>query len=168
MVLSKPDAVMGWRAIMGHADPGKAKEEDPDSLRAIFGKSFIENAVHGSADPDNALQEIEQVFGPVKIGRDGSVEKLKPEAGEKQVTFSEEGAAEQDKPGEPQAEETPASTGAEAGVEAGEAGEKPSEGGEDKPADSEEPQAAPEAATEEKEGEGGETQATEAEEAKST
>ena len=30
MVLSRPDAVSGWRALMGPTDPGKAKEEQPD------------------------------------------------------------------------------------------------------------------------------------------
>lgn len=30
MVLSRPDAVSGWRALMGPTDPEKAKEEQPD------------------------------------------------------------------------------------------------------------------------------------------
>lgn len=30
MVLSRPDAVTGWRALMGPTDPEKAKDEEPD------------------------------------------------------------------------------------------------------------------------------------------
>lgn len=30
MVLSRPDAVAGWRAMMGPTDPEKAKQEQPD------------------------------------------------------------------------------------------------------------------------------------------
>ena len=30
MVLSRPDAVTGWRALMGPTDPEKAKEEQPE------------------------------------------------------------------------------------------------------------------------------------------
>lgn len=30
MVLSRPDAVSGWRALMGPTDPGTAKQEQPE------------------------------------------------------------------------------------------------------------------------------------------
>lgn len=74
MVLSKPDAVMGWRAVIGPTDPEQAKEQDPNCLRAIFGKSALENAVHGSSDPEHAREEIERMFGDVKFQPDGSAE----------------------------------------------------------------------------------------------
>ena len=78
MVLSKPDAVMGWRAVMGATDPEEAREQDPNCLRALFGKTALENAVHGSSDKDSALEEIEQAFGPVEFMPDGSVIKTPP------------------------------------------------------------------------------------------
>lgn len=31
MVLSREDAVQGWRQVIGPTDPEKAKEENPDS-----------------------------------------------------------------------------------------------------------------------------------------
>lgn len=77
MVLSKPNAIMGWRAMIGPTDPEEAKSENPNSLRALFGKSALENALHGSSDKDHALQEIEQMFGPVNILPGGKVEKVK-------------------------------------------------------------------------------------------
>lgn len=78
MVLSKPDAVMGWRAVMGPTDPDQAKESDPNSLRALFGSSVLENALHGSSNNDHVLQQIEQVFGPVSVLSDGTIQHATP------------------------------------------------------------------------------------------
>ena len=36
MVLSRPDAVTGWRALMGPTDPSKAKDEQPDRFDHLF------------------------------------------------------------------------------------------------------------------------------------
>ena len=83
MVLSRPDAVSGWRALMGPTDPDKAKEEQPDwwdhfinffvcvaninSLRALFGADVTKNAVHGSSDPEKAKDAIKMIFGDVEL-----------------------------------------------------------------------------------------------------
>ena len=42
---------------MGHADPEVAREHQPDSLRALYGVSTVQNAVMGS--PDNEAAEIQ-------------------------------------------------------------------------------------------------------------
>ena len=40
MVLSRPDALSGWRALMGPTDPGKAKEEQPDRFGRLLTHSL--------------------------------------------------------------------------------------------------------------------------------
>jgi len=74
MVLSQPDAIQNWRTVIGPVDPSEAKETNPESLRALFGNSVLENAVHGSSSENHALQEIEQLIGPVKLLPDGNIQ----------------------------------------------------------------------------------------------
>ena len=74
MVLSRPEAVQNWRTMIGPVDPNEAKEMVPESLRALFGNSILENAVHGSSSVNHALQEIEQLIGPVKLMPDGNIQ----------------------------------------------------------------------------------------------
>lgn len=62
MVLSRPDAVMGWRALMGPTNPEEAKDQQPYSLRAQFGQSILDNAVHGSSNVEHALKDIDTFF----------------------------------------------------------------------------------------------------------
>ncbi|KAJ8320307.1 hypothetical protein KUTeg_001894 [Tegillarca granosa] len=78
MVLSREDAVDGWRALIGPTDPDKAKEEKPESLRAAYGSSVLQNAVHGSSDPDHAKTSIQRIFGDLDFNADGTV-KVKEE-----------------------------------------------------------------------------------------
>jgi len=55
MVLSGPGAVEKNRKIMGATDPKKA---EPGTIRALYGDSVGENAVHGSDSPASAAREI--------------------------------------------------------------------------------------------------------------
>jgi nucleoside-diphosphate kinase len=64
MVLSGPGAVEKNRKIMGATDPKKA---EPGTLRALFGDSMGENAVHGSDSPTSARREIAIFFEPHEI-----------------------------------------------------------------------------------------------------
>jgi len=47
------------RKIMGATDPAKA---EPGTIRADFGSSIQENAVHGSDSVENAEKEIKLFF----------------------------------------------------------------------------------------------------------
>nr|KAF6338318.1 NME/NM23 family member 8 [Pipistrellus kuhlii] len=62
MVLSKWNAVLDWRRMMGPTDPNEAKLLSPDSIRAQFGISTLRNAVHGSTNATEAVQAIQNIF----------------------------------------------------------------------------------------------------------
>ena len=67
LVLEKRGAVAAWRDLIGPTDPEAAKDPEgesyaPDSLRAKFGTSALENAVHGSKDADAAAREEGVLF----------------------------------------------------------------------------------------------------------
>lgn len=64
IVLQGPDAVAKNRQIMGATDPSKALQ---GTLRADFGKSMTENAVHGSDSLENAQKEIAFFFAKDEI-----------------------------------------------------------------------------------------------------
>ncbi|KAG5454464.1 Thioredoxin domain-containing protein 3 [Clonorchis sinensis] len=75
MVLTREDAIAGWRQLMGPTDPDKAADEVPassqttePSIRAAFGRSILENAVHGSSSAEQASATIQLIFGDPSIG----------------------------------------------------------------------------------------------------
>ncbi|XP_042566146.1 thioredoxin domain-containing protein 6 [Clupea harengus] len=67
MILSKENAISEWREMMGPVDPELAKEVNPNSLRAHFAKSILENAVHGSSNSEHAMDNIGFIFGDVSL-----------------------------------------------------------------------------------------------------
>jgi nucleoside diphosphate kinase len=62
MVLTRAEAIQGWRAMMGPVDPEEAKEQDEQSLRALFGTDKIQNAVHGCSTKEKAEKLIKEFF----------------------------------------------------------------------------------------------------------
>ncbi|KAI9484050.1 MAG: hypothetical protein EXX96DRAFT_163221 [Benjaminiella poitrasii] len=62
MVLEKEDAVQSWRNLMGPTNSNKARETDPNSIRALFGKDGSHNAAHGSDSLESAEREIDIIF----------------------------------------------------------------------------------------------------------
>lgn len=64
MVLAGENAVLKNRDIMGATDPKKAA---PGTIRALFGDSMGENAVHGSDSPTSAAREIALFFEKSEI-----------------------------------------------------------------------------------------------------
>jgi nucleoside-diphosphate kinase len=64
MVLEADNAILGLRTLMGATDPAKAKE---GTIRAEFGASVENNAIHGSDGPDTAKQEIAYFFAGIEL-----------------------------------------------------------------------------------------------------
>nr|XP_021334265.1 thioredoxin domain-containing protein 6 isoform X3 [Danio rerio] len=65
LALVKEGAVEHWRNILGPKDPIKAKNEQPDSLRAQFSvENSSINQLHGSSSSEEAEKEISFFFPP--------------------------------------------------------------------------------------------------------
>ncbi|XP_043924907.1 nucleoside diphosphate kinase homolog 5 [Protopterus annectens] len=74
MVLARNGAVQYWKDLMGPSNSLKARETHPNSLRAIYGKDDLQNAVHGSDCIITAEREIQFMFphmtvDPVPVGQ---------------------------------------------------------------------------------------------------
>jgi nucleoside-diphosphate kinase len=61
--LAREDAIAKWRQVMGPTAVETAKEQAPDSLRALYARSTTENFVHGSDSPAAAQKELRLIFG---------------------------------------------------------------------------------------------------------
>eukprot|EP00794_Sanderia_malayensis_P017266 gene17266-18990_t len=73
MILSKEDAIPGFRALVGPTDPEKAKEEAPTSLRAMYATDPMKNAIHSSSNVEKATEVIHEFFPEVELNPDGTV-----------------------------------------------------------------------------------------------
>ena len=62
--LQKDSAVPGLRTLMGATDPKKA---DQGTIRAEFGESIEQNAIHGSDSDENAQIEIGFFFAESEL-----------------------------------------------------------------------------------------------------
>lgn len=58
------DCVKKWRACLGPTNSLKAKQDAPNSIRAIYGTDGTKNACHGSDSPSSSARELEFFFGP--------------------------------------------------------------------------------------------------------
>ncbi len=63
-VLERDDAVAGLREAMGATNPADA---DEGTIRARFGSSIGQNAIHGSDSEENAAIEIAYFFPGVEL-----------------------------------------------------------------------------------------------------
>lgn len=50
-------AIAGWRKFIGPTNTQTAKQEAPDSIRALFGTDATKNAVHGSDSLESSARE---------------------------------------------------------------------------------------------------------------
>ena len=64
MELVKKDAIAEWRKFIGPTNVDKAKQEAPNSLRAIFG-SGGKNTVHGSDCAESVKRETDIIFNQI-------------------------------------------------------------------------------------------------------
>lgn len=62
LCLAKSNAIKAWRTLMGPTNSDKAREESPNSIRALFGKDNTQNAAHGSDSPGSAHRELKFFF----------------------------------------------------------------------------------------------------------
>ncbi|CAD5120997.1 DgyrCDS9541 [Dimorphilus gyrociliatus] len=74
VALSKDKAISHWRQLLGPTSTFKARDTNPDSLRAIYGTDDQRNALHGSDSYSNAEREIrfffpDSVVEPVPVGQ---------------------------------------------------------------------------------------------------
>ena len=64
VALEREDAVTHLRQVMGATDVAKA---EPGTLRALYGTSIEQNAVHGSDSPENAAVEVSFFFSQAEL-----------------------------------------------------------------------------------------------------
>lgn len=73
LVLSRENAIEGWRETIGDVDPTKAKETNPDSLRAVYGVDVLNNGFHGASTKDQAEHELNLFFPDSKFNEKGEL-----------------------------------------------------------------------------------------------
>ncbi|CAF3343186.1 unnamed protein product [Rotaria socialis] len=66
LALAKENASQSLSQILGPEDPAKAKESAPNSLRALYGKDLVHNAIDVSSDAEQGKQDIHLIFGDLE------------------------------------------------------------------------------------------------------
>lgn len=61
-VLERRRAVEVWHSLMGDPDPEVARNDTPNSIRALYGLSAAQNGVMGSPDAQSAEIQIQAIF----------------------------------------------------------------------------------------------------------
>ncbi|KAG6797823.1 nucleoside diphosphate kinase 7 [Apis mellifera caucasica] len=64
-------AITRWQEVMGPEDSKEVIAKAPSSIRALYGKDDIHNAVHGSENEKAAEKELEYFFPSPKSGKKG-------------------------------------------------------------------------------------------------
>jgi len=62
LALAKTNAIQEWRDLMGPTNSEKARNEAPNTIRALFGTDNTMNATHGSDSPQSAARELKFFF----------------------------------------------------------------------------------------------------------
>ncbi|XP_011169620.1 nucleoside diphosphate kinase 7 [Solenopsis invicta] len=65
------NGIMRWQELAGPDDSEHARSTAASSLRALYGKDEIHNAVHGSKDTETATQELRYFFPDLKSKNKG-------------------------------------------------------------------------------------------------
>jgi nucleoside diphosphate kinase len=63
MKLERENAIKTWRTVMGPTNFEVAKQEAPDSVRALYATNMTKNASHGSDSAESAKRELDFFFG---------------------------------------------------------------------------------------------------------
>ena len=64
--LVKKNAIKDWLTLLGPEEVEIAQKNAPNSLRAIFGKGGIENAIHGSLTSSDVKRESALIFNKIQ------------------------------------------------------------------------------------------------------
>eukprot|EP01006_Ploeotia_vitrea_P032667 TRINITY_DN64856_c2_g4_i1.p1 TRINITY_DN64856_c2_g4~~TRINITY_DN64856_c2_g4_i1.p1 ORF type:complete len:506 (+),score=266.24 TRINITY_DN64856_c2_g4_i1:57-1574(+) len=62
LALRRTNAIKEWRKLCGPTNALVAKQEAPNSLRALYGSGPTENATHGSDSTESAVRELSLMF----------------------------------------------------------------------------------------------------------
>ncbi|CAI5766692.1 nucleoside diphosphate kinase homolog 5 isoform X1 [Podarcis muralis] len=74
MVLARHNGISYWKDLLGPSNTIVARENFPDSLRAIYGTDDLRNGLHGSTSFSSAEREIrfmfpEVIIEPIPVGQ---------------------------------------------------------------------------------------------------
>lgn len=78
------NGIKAWRDLMGPTNFETAKQESPESIRALYASSMTKNASHGSDSTESAARELEFYFptasNEVRVTKEYTLALIKPDA----------------------------------------------------------------------------------------